>query len=135
MLTWTIRWVKIIYKTFPKEFILKNWWPVLTSIGPTLQGLIQYYRNFMRWFEIFFPKQRAEFSCRSCFIDNFAVKNHFSEAQNHQKLNISRPIYFKKNFANYFEDLIWGKKMIFFFFFFQKKLFSRIRVFSQVLNH
>ena len=34
--------------------------------------------------------------CQLSFVNNFMVKNNFSEPQNHQKLNISRPIYFKK---------------------------------------
>ena len=34
--------------------------------------------------------------CPLSFVNNFMVKNNFSEPQNHQKLNISRPIYFKK---------------------------------------
>ena len=39
---------------------------------------------------------------RSSFINNFMVKNNFLEPKNHQNLNISRPIYFKKNFRTPF---------------------------------
>ena len=34
--------------------------------------------------------------CPLSFANSFMVKNNFSEPQNHLKLNISRPIYFKK---------------------------------------
>ena len=53
--------------------------------------------------------------CRSRFISNFFVKSIFSEPWNHQKLNISRPIYFFKISAPYFEDLIFTNKLEGFF--------------------
>ena len=40
--------------------------------------------------------------CRSSFINNFMVKNSFSEPKNQRKLNISRPIYLKKNSVHCF---------------------------------
>ena len=68
--------------------------------------------------------------CRLRFINNFVMKNKFSEPQNHQKLNIWRPIYFKKISAYGFADLICtdliSQKDSFFqkFFFSFKFLFS-----------
>ena len=50
------------------------------------------------------------------FINNFMEKNNFSEPQNHRKLNISRPIYFKKISAHHFEELIYTNKLDGFFF-------------------
>ena len=61
------------------------------------------------------------FFCQSRFINNFMVKNSFSEPQNHRKLNILRPIYFKKISAHRFEDLICTNKLDIFFF---RKIFS-----------
>ena len=84
--------------------------------------------------------------CRSSFVNNFMVKNNFLEAKNHRKLNISRPIHFKKKFAQRFVVLICAKKKFFsrswsFFhdckstnlgvIFFHKKLISWI--FSRVI--
>ena len=43
--------------------------------------------------------------CRSRFINNFVVKNSFSENWSHQELNISRPIYFLKNSHTIFKIL------------------------------
>ena len=54
--------------------------------------------------------------CRSSFINNFIVKNHFSEQQNHRNLNISRSIYFLKKLAHRFEDHIFTNKLEEFFF-------------------
>ena len=64
------------------------------------------------------------FFCQSSFINNFMEKNNFTEPQNYQKLNISRPIYFKKNSAHRFEDRI-CTNMLEGFLFFQKTFFSR----------
>ena len=62
--------------------------------------------------------------CRSSFmINNFIVKNNPSETKNYRKLNISKPIYFKKNFAHRFVDLICTNKLEEFFF--QKIFLSR----------
>ena len=61
--------------------------------------------------------------CRSSFINNFMVKNNFLEPKNHRKLNISRPIYFKKISAHRFVDLICTNKLEEFFF--QKIFLSR----------
>ena len=60
--------------------------------------------------------------CQSSFINNFMVKNSFSEPKNQRKLNISRPIYLKKISAHRFVGLICTNKLkgIFFRnFFFQ----------------
>ena len=54
--------------------------------------------------------------CRSSFINNFMVKNNFLEPKNHQKLNISRPIYFLKISAHCFVDIICTNKLEEFFF-------------------
>ena len=54
--------------------------------------------------------------CRSRFINNFVVKNSFSENWSHQELNISRPIYFLKKFAYHFQDLTVTNKLEGFFF-------------------
>ena len=51
--------------------------------------------------------------CRLHFIKNFVV-NNFPEPKNHQKLNISRPIYLLKNFYTPF----WRSYIYNFFFFF-----------------
>ena len=59
--------------------------------------------------------------CWSSFINDFMMKNNFSEPKNHQKLNISRPIYFKKNSAHCFVGLICTNKLEGFFFF-EKKI-------------
>ena len=61
--------------------------------------------------------------CRSSFINNFMVKNHFSQPKNHRKLNISRPIYFKKISAHRFVDLTCTNKLEEFIF--QKFFLSR----------
>ena len=59
---------------------------------------------------------------RSSFINNFMVKNNFLEPKNHQNLNISRPIYFKKISAHRFVGLICTNKLeAVFFFFFRKR--------------
>ena len=63
------------------------------------------------------------FFFQSSFINNFLEKNNFSEPQNHQKLNISRIIYFKKLSAHYFEDPICRYKLDGLFF--RKTIFSR----------
>ena len=65
--------------------------------------------------------------CRSRFI----VKNNFSEPWNYQKLNISRPIYFLKNSAHRFEDLVFTSWKNFF----QKKLITYLELFSRLRNH
>ena len=49
--------------------------------------------------------------CRSSFINNFMVKNNFSEPKNKQKLNISRPVYFKNISAHHFVGLICTNKL------------------------
>ena len=68
--------------------------------------------------EIIFSKtvsQVLSIFCRSRFINIFFVKSIFSEPWNHQKLNISRPIYFLKISAPYFADLIFTNKLAGFF--------------------
>ena len=60
--------------------------------------------------------------CRLGFINDFIVKNSFAEPENHQKLNISRPIYFKKHFAHCFEDPTCTNKL--------EVLFSKKRFFQ-----
>ena len=59
--------------------------------------------------------------CRSSFINNFMVKNSFSEPKNQRKLNISRPIYFLKISAHCFVSLICTNKLEEIFF--QKSFF------------
>ena len=71
--------------------------------------------------------------CRSSFINNFMVKNNFLEPKNHRKLNISRPIYFKKISAHRFVDLICTKKLEEFFFFFI--FFEDLELFPRLQNH
>ena len=61
--------------------------------------------------------------CWSSFINNFMVKNNFLKPRNHQKLNISKPIYFEKISAHRFVDLICTNKLEEFFF--QKIFLSR----------
>ena len=55
------------------------------------------------------------------------AQNNFSESKNYQKLNISRPIYFKKFSAHHFVDLICTNKLQEVFF--QKMFFSRAWIF------
>ena len=62
--------------------------------------------------------------CRSSFINNFMLKNNFSEPKTHRKFNISRLIYFRKISAHRFVGLICTNKLEEFFFF-QKNFFSR----------
>ena len=57
------------------------------------------------------------------FFNDFMVKNNFSEPKNHQKLNISRPIYLKKISAHRFVGLICTNKLKEFFFF-EKNFFQ-----------
>ena len=70
--------------------------------------------------------------CRSISINNSMLKNSFSEPNNQRKLNISRPICFKKNvrtpFCRSYLYKLAGR--IFFpknFFFNDLKLFSRLQ--------
>ena len=58
------------------------------------------------------------------FFNDFMVKNNFSEPKNHQKLNISRPISIKKNFAHRFVGLICTNKPEESFFFFENFFFQ-----------
>ena len=69
--------------------------------------------------------------CQSSFINNFIVKDNFSEPLNHRNLNILRPIYLKKN-----QDIVlkiisaqinWKN------FLFKKKIFEEL--FSWQQNH
>ena len=52
---------------------------------------------------------------RLSFINNFMVKNGFSESKNQRESNISRPIYFKKISAHRFVGLICTNKLEGFF--------------------
>ena len=61
------------------------------------------------------------------------VKNNFSEPQNHQSLNVSRTINFKKIFAHRFENLICTNKPKEFFF--EKIFFNDLQPFSRLQNH
>ena len=54
--------------------------------------------------------------CRYSFINNFMVKNNFSEPKNQLKSNISRSIYLKKISTYSFVDLICTNKLEGFFF-------------------
>ena len=60
--------------------------------------------------------------CWSSFINNFMVRNSFSEPKNKRKLNISRAIYFEKISAHRFVVLICTNKREGFFF--RKNFFS-----------
>ena len=65
-------------------------------------------------FEIIVSKTECEIFwafCLSNFINNFMVKNSFSEPKNQQKLNTSRPVYFLKNFAHRFVGVICTNKL------------------------
>ena len=53
--------------------------------------------------------------CGSIFINNYMVKNSFLEPKNQWKLNISRPIYFKKISAHRFVGLTCTNKLKGFF--------------------
>ena len=60
--------------------------------------------------------------CGSSFINNFIVKNNFSEPFNNQKLNISRPTQVKKNphtVSKIMSAQISWKKFFFQIFFFK----------------
>ena len=72
--------------------------------------------------------------CRSSFINNFIVKNHFLEHWHHRNLNILKPIYLIKIYAHRFEDHICANKVDNFFFL--KKSFLRTwNFFSRLQNH
>ena len=58
--------------------------------------------------------------CWSSFINDFMVKNNFSEPKNHRKLKILKSIYCKKISAHLFVGLIFTNKLEGFFF---KKIF------------
>ena len=62
------------------------------------------------------------------------MKNNFSELWNHEKLNISRTIYFEKNFPHRFEGIIFTDKLEGFFF---SKIyfFKDLELFSRLQNH
>ena len=66
---------------------------------------------------------------RSSFINNFMAKNNFLEPKNHQKLNVSKYIYFRKISAYRFVGLICTNKLEIYFFL--KKFFSRTWSFFQ----
>ena len=70
--------------------------------------------------------------CRSCFINNFTVKNSFLDPKTQRKLNILRPVYFKKISAHRFVGLICTNKLEEFFF--QKNLFQGLGAFSTKKN-
>ena len=65
--------------------------------------------------------------CRSSFVNNFILKNSFSEIKNQRKLNISRPIYFKKLSAHRFVGLVCTNKLEGLFF--EKIFFQGLRAF------
>ena len=65
--------------------------------------------------------------CRSSLINNFAVKNSFSEPKNQQMLSILRPVYFKKISAHLFIVLICTNKLEGIFFL--KNFFQGLGVF------
>ena len=68
--------------------------------------------------------------CRSSFINNFFVKNNFSEPKNQRKLKNSRPIYFLKISTHRFVGLICTNKLEGLFFFLKKKIFQGLGAFS-----
>ena len=68
--------------------------------------------------------------CRSCFINNFAVKNSFLDPKTQRKLNNLRPVYLKKISAHRFVGLICTNKLEAVFFFFEN-----VELFSQLQNH
>ena len=65
--------------------------------------------------------------CRSSFINNFLMKNSFSERKNMRKLYISRPVYFQKIFAHLFARIICINKLGGFFS--KKKFFQGLGAF------
>ena len=67
---------------------------------------------------------------RSSFIYNFMMKNSFQEPKNRRKLNISRPIYFKKISAHHFAGLTCTNKLEGIFFFVDKIFFQGLGPFS-----
>ena len=75
-----------------------------TLRATTLQGLILSCRNVTRFF------------VDRVLINNFMVKNSFSETKNQRKSNISRPIYFEKMSTHRFVGLISTNKLDEFFF-------------------
>ena len=66
--------------------------------------------------------------CRLSFIKNFMMKNSFSEPKYQRKLNISRPIYFKKISAYHLVGLICISNPEGFFFF-EKNFFQGLAAF------
>ena len=71
--------------------------------------------------------------CRSSFIDNFIVKNNFSEPQNHPNLNISRSIYLKKIPHTVLK--ITSTQISWKSFFSKKFVFKDLEIFSWLQNH
>ena len=67
--------------------------------------------------------------CRSSFINNFMVKNSFSEPKNQRKLDISRPIYLKKISAHRFVGLICTNKLERFFLSWKNFFFKGMELF------
>ena len=65
--------------------------------------------------------------CRSSFMNNFLMKNSFSERKNLRKLYISRPVYFQKIFAHLFAGIICINKLEGFFS--KKKFFQGLGAF------
>ena len=82
---------------------------------PTLQGLILILQKFYEMIcEIIVSKTVCGIFlifCRSSFINNFMLKNNFSEPKTHRKFNISRLIYFRKISAHRFVGLICTNKL------------------------
>ena len=66
---------------------------------------------------------------RSSFINNFMAKNNFLEPKNHQKLNVSKYIYFRKISAYRFVGLVLSVQISWKYIFFWKKFFQGLGAF------
>ena len=84
-----------------------------SGFNPILQKLYQTICDIIVSKMVF---EISLFFCQSSFINNFMEKTNFLEPQNHRKLNISTPLYFKKISTLRFEDRIYTNKLDRFFF-------------------
>ena len=78
-----------------------------TSSSPGFHSILHNFHKMI--FEIIYCKTVSWIFltfCRLHFINNFEVKNNFSEPWDYQKLNISRRMYFKEISGHRFQDLI-----------------------------
>ena len=109
MLTWTTRNVIEVGKHSPTIFVKKS---------DNQYTLLRKFYDMIC--EIIVSKTVCEILlifCRSNFTNNFMVKNNFSEPKNHQKLYISRSIYFLNKIpARRFVGLLCTNQLEIFFF-------------------